>query len=297
MRQFQSIEAPQRVRAIVRYHMHKTLLENICVTEQSVVLAFVYDSEDELVKTRLAGDAEKESNLSDLKPEERELLEECEKEINENFDAISIVGYRLYQIQTQKLYRATHKTFASYCKEKWGISRVHAKRLIKYDTGIEAVKKAANQIGSPVALPQNEYGFRSIADLKMDQQLEVCKAVYEIQGDDFDNHDFVEMRNKLYPKVAAPAANKAKSGKAKHRGEEHTNDSDQAAAFLGSAKQGTFAALYKTVEELEAAFGNPLKQSEVKQLIKTLKKAIAECMDAESAPSSVRKVEKEPCLV
>jgi hypothetical protein len=40
------------------------------------------------------------------------------------------VGNALREIRDSRLYRATHGTFEAYCRERWGISRPHAYRLI-----------------------------------------------------------------------------------------------------------------------------------------------------------------------
>jgi len=41
------------------------------------------------------------------------------------------VGQALMKIRDARLYRETHETFESYCRERWGWSRRHANRTIQ----------------------------------------------------------------------------------------------------------------------------------------------------------------------
>lgn len=50
-------------------------------------------------------------------------LRRCEEVIESGMQTFVEVGNALAEIKAKKLYRDTHKTFASYCKDKWGKSR------------------------------------------------------------------------------------------------------------------------------------------------------------------------------
>jgi DNA N-6-adenine-methyltransferase (Dam) len=61
-------------------------------------------------------------------------------------------GAALGEINSQRLCRATHRTFEDYCQERWGISRSYAYRKM------DAAKQAAL---SPIGdIPKNEYQAR-----------------------------------------------------------------------------------------------------------------------------------------
>jgi len=58
-----------------------------------------------------------------LTTEEKRLLNQREKEIERSAHAFLDLGKALAEIQSKRLYRATHKTFESYLAERWHIER------------------------------------------------------------------------------------------------------------------------------------------------------------------------------
>jgi hypothetical protein len=107
------------------------------------------------------------------------LRTECEREIDDRLEAFITVGYRLHVIKTQKLFRSTHRIFEKYCKEKWGISRVHANRQIDaYQTG-DLLK--TETIGS-VSVPATESQARTLADLTPEDKVKVPRKVKQNVG-------------------------------------------------------------------------------------------------------------------
>jgi hypothetical protein len=66
---------------------------------------------------------------------EREELERHERTIAEGLQTFIEVGQALLEIRRKKLYRhASYETFDVYCRERWGMSRVHAHRMIAAST-------------------------------------------------------------------------------------------------------------------------------------------------------------------
>jgi protein gp37 len=65
----------------------------------------------------------------DVSPEEGQ-LRELEITIERGLPTFVEVGQALGQIRSRKLYRLTHSTFEDYCRERWGMTRQHANRLI-----------------------------------------------------------------------------------------------------------------------------------------------------------------------
>jgi phage N-6-adenine-methyltransferase len=63
-------------------------------------------------------------------PEAGRLLS-LERVIEGGLQTFVDVGLALMEIREARLYRATHKTFEDYCRDRWEWSRVHADRLIK----------------------------------------------------------------------------------------------------------------------------------------------------------------------
>jgi hypothetical protein len=65
------------------------------------------------------------------KPEAARLAT-CEKAIERGINTFVEVGQALTEIRDAKLYRASHKTFEAYCKDRWEISRPRAYELIDH---------------------------------------------------------------------------------------------------------------------------------------------------------------------
>lgn len=133
-----------------------------------------------------------------LNAKEQELLAECETDINENLQGAFVLGYRLEQIRDQKLYRATHDTFASYCAKKWDFSKTHANRLIQAylcEKNLKSIKDVE------VYVPTKESHVRYICDLEPEQQIKVASKVFEDVGEgEATAAHFEEARQELFPK-------------------------------------------------------------------------------------------------
>jgi hypothetical protein len=65
-----------------------------------------------------------------LSQRDRSQLEECEEIIGRGLSTFFDVGSALLNIRDKRLYRGAHKTFEMYCRERWGIGRSYAWRLI-----------------------------------------------------------------------------------------------------------------------------------------------------------------------
>jgi hypothetical protein len=68
---------------------------------------------------------------SPLSAVESDHLQQLETVIERGRQAFIEVGSALLEIKDSRLYRATHKTFEDYCRERWGISRSYAHRMIE----------------------------------------------------------------------------------------------------------------------------------------------------------------------
>lgn len=136
-------------------------------------------------------------DLSPLTEAEKILRTECEADIKKKLLAFSDVGFRLHQIKSQKLYRSTHRSFEAYCKEKWGMSRVHANRQIDAHQTNELLK--SEPIGT-VSLAATESQARQLANLTPTEKVKVAKKVKEIVGDRAPTaKDFQQAKNEACP--------------------------------------------------------------------------------------------------
>lgn len=78
------------------------------------------------------------------------------------------VGLALTSIRDQRLYRATHATFAAYCLERWGVSDRRVRQLMD-------AADVAEEIGTTV--PLSERALRPLAALPDDTRAPAIEAV------------------------------------------------------------------------------------------------------------------------
>ena len=113
-------------------------------------------------------------------------LAELEEVIQRGLPAWNAIGRALCEIRDSRLYRATHATFESYCREKWKVGKSHGYRLIAAAILAEEVSTTAEnspQLGTRKP-PENEHQARRIreltakalASLPPAEQLEVVQA-------------------------------------------------------------------------------------------------------------------------
>jgi phage N-6-adenine-methyltransferase len=99
-------------------------------------------------------------------------LRELEVRIERGFGAFVDVGDALIKIRDARLYRDTHPTFEDYCRERWGMSRFYAHRLI---AGAEATGNLL-PIGNT---PRTESQVRPLVGLEPEQQREAWQRAVE----------------------------------------------------------------------------------------------------------------------
>jgi hypothetical protein len=78
------------------------------------------------------------------------------------------VGAALKEIRDHKLYWEDYAMFEKYCRERWGLSRIHAHRLIEAAGVFQNVLPIGNK-------PMHESQIRPLVGLDPDQQLEAWK--------------------------------------------------------------------------------------------------------------------------
>lgn len=96
-----------------------------------------------------------------LEAHERLALEECEQILRRGLATFFEVGRALLTIREKKLYRSSHATFDTYCRDRWGMSRIHAWRLIG---AAERLQLLPPEDG--VRKPNSEYQIRPFLKLE-----------------------------------------------------------------------------------------------------------------------------------
>ena len=86
------------------------------------------------------------------------------------------VGVALAEIRDRRLYIEGHDTFEDYCRERWGMSKTHANRLIASAATLEV-------LGDVEERPANEAQVRPLTLLPPDRQAEAWdRAVVASHG-------------------------------------------------------------------------------------------------------------------
>lgn len=105
-------------------------------------------------------------------------LGRLEQVISKGIQSFVEVGNALLQIRDHKLYRLRHKTFESYCQEKWGIGRRQANNLI---SAVEVVGDLGSAIpkSSPVTPPTSVRQVSPLARLPKEERREAWQEIVE----------------------------------------------------------------------------------------------------------------------
>jgi len=82
------------------------------------------------METALAVPADGQTDLKTLDDGERADLLACEETIDRGLQSFVDVGLALVKIRDERLYRQGYCDFEHYCRQRWGISRIHAHRQI-----------------------------------------------------------------------------------------------------------------------------------------------------------------------
>ncbi len=103
------------------------------------------------------------STSTALSPQEQTQLLRCEQVLERGLKTFFEVGTALRSIREGRLYRATHRDFASYCCERWGFCRCHAWRVMGAAQRLQMLP-----VNGSVPLPTNEFQIRPFLALEAD---------------------------------------------------------------------------------------------------------------------------------
>lgn len=120
-----------------------------------------------------------------LTKSETKRLAAFETMIERGFKSFVESGKALAVVRDDRLYRESYKTFDDYCKDRWGLERTHAHRLIE---SAEVVNRIVDNLLSidnkfestaPVQVPANVGQTRELAKAPVEEQAEVWEEVVE----------------------------------------------------------------------------------------------------------------------
>lgn len=135
-----------------------------------------------------------------LEASESARLSYCEQTIAHGLKNFVEVGTALLEIQQHRLYRSTHATFAAYCKERWGMAKSQAYRVMEsaqivgflpVKAGEEAPIKVQSSTDDlspmgdtpkPLPAPNNERSIRPLSKVPKEKVAETYQRAVEIAG-------------------------------------------------------------------------------------------------------------------
>jgi hypothetical protein len=115
--------------------------------------------------------------LAQLSLTESSRRAELERAIAQGLTTFITVGNALLEIRDSRLYRDSHATFEDYCRDRWGMSRFYAHRLI------DGAETAENLLPIGNVQPTTESQVRPLAGLEPEQQREAWDAAVKSAPD------------------------------------------------------------------------------------------------------------------
>lgn len=110
-----------------------------------------------------------------LSTEEVNELERCEIVIKQGLETFVEVGTALMAIRDKRLYRAGFGTFEDYCRERWGMTRRNANRLV-------AASETISYLGPMGPIPATERQARPLTKLEPELQREAWQETVTRHG-------------------------------------------------------------------------------------------------------------------
>lgn len=107
---------------------------------------------------------------------EQNELERCEVAIKQGLETFLEVGQALMTIRDKRLYRLQFRTFEDYCRERWGMSRIHAHRMIEASEVVSNVLPIGN-------IPRTESQARPLTKLEPELQQKAWEQVVQESPD------------------------------------------------------------------------------------------------------------------
>lgn len=111
-----------------------------------------------------------------LQANNRKRHEELCREVDKDLLAIGSAGNKLIELNELGVYKETYKTFEIFARERFGIERRHAYRLME---AASVTKNICVQLDTKIEVPKLESQLREVAKAPVEMQGEVVKKVAE----------------------------------------------------------------------------------------------------------------------
>lgn len=114
--------------------------------------------------------------LTPLTKDEANWLATCEQTIDEGLSTFLAVGSALVEIRKNKLYRSSHRTFESYCRERFQLKRQRAYELMGAAEVVNSLSEISDK-DQELFLPERESHANALAALPIYKRQEVWKQI------------------------------------------------------------------------------------------------------------------------
>lgn len=115
--------------------------------------------------------------MAALTPVDLAALERLCKIVDRTIASYAEAGAALAEIRDNHLYRATHKTFEDFCRERWDMTPQHANRII-------AAAKVAQNLSPTGSKPATERLARPLAALAPQDQRDAWQEAQQLAAND-----------------------------------------------------------------------------------------------------------------
>lgn len=163
-------------------------------------------------------------------------------------------------IRDQRLYRATHETFADYCRERWGRTARDVNRLIQTEAVVQAVAAQMGPNGSQIS----NRAAREVADLPPETAAAVVAKAAE-NGKKPTAKAVADAREEVAPKAKAVSeffdAKKPATSQSKQTKRE---------PFADRAWEKPFGELVRWADSRAKACGGPVHHAKAEHLMESL---------------------------
>jgi hypothetical protein len=115
-----------------------------------------------------------------LTPQEAQRLHELESIIQEGFTSFLKVGLAFAEVRFLKLYRETHETFESYCRDRWALSLSRCNQILNTVKVVEHLTASFPEDAALLA-ETNEHSLRPLSRLQPELQTVTWELIRHIE--------------------------------------------------------------------------------------------------------------------
>lgn len=119
-----------------------------------------------------------------LSTHERRLRDDCIERVQRGLNGLQDAADALLELREGRLYRETHRTWAIFCRETFGLTKQHVDRKIAAAEVLSLLESSHSQNGTSDVpfLPTSEAQVIELAPIPREKQPEVWRACVERSG-------------------------------------------------------------------------------------------------------------------